>query len=73
MKKHARLLCAILVLAMLCSALFFVAGAEETEPFKKSFEAVKYSGNKINDGQLVTSMDAVGNRVTSVTTMERTL
>ena len=69
MKKHAKLLCAILVLSILCSALFFVVGAEETEPFVKSFEAVDYNGKSINNGTTIAKSTVAGNRVTSISTM----
>ena len=32
MKKLSKLLCAVLVLAMICSSLIFVVGAEEEVP-----------------------------------------
>ena len=71
MKKHARLLCAILVVAVLASSLAFVVGAEGEDAFTKSFEVTNFGGNKISDGSLVTS-EVEGNRVTSVETMNPT-
>ena len=70
MKKHAKLLCSILVIVALCTSLLFTTGAEESEPFVKSFEAVDYSGGQsISNGMTIAKSDVSGNRVNSVSTM----
>lgn len=69
MKKYAKLLCSILVIAALCTSLLFTTGAEEAEPFVKSFEATDYSGQSINNGMTIAKSDVAGNRVNSIGTM----
>ncbi len=70
MKKYAKLLCSILVIVALCTSLLFTTGAEESEPFVKSFEATDYSGGQnINNGTTIAKSDVPGNRVNSISTM----
>ena len=65
MKKYAKILCAVLIAAALCSSLLFTAGAQEGEPFTPSMTLTNYSGNSINDGaNYKSSVD--GNRVSGV-------
>jgi len=72
MKKYAKLLCSILVIAALCTSLVFVSSAEEAEPFVKSFETVDYNGKTINNGKTIAKSDVSDNRVTNVSTMNAT-
>ena len=67
MKKYAKILCAILVVAALCSSLIFTVGADEGEPFAESFKAVDFAGNTITSGTTYKS-DVAGNRITGVST-----
>ena len=71
MKKYAKLLCAVLVMVLLCTSLVFVSSAEdtETEGFKKSFEITDFTGNAITDGANTAKSSVEGNRVTSVGTI----
>lgn len=69
MRKHGKLLCAVLVFALLCSSLAFVVGAAEDATFTKSFEVTKFPGNKISDGSSLASANMEGNRVTVIETM----
>ena len=65
MKKYAKILCAILVVAALCSSLIFTVGADEGEPFAESFKAVDFAGNTITSGTTYKS-DVAGNRITGI-------
>ena len=67
MKKYAKILCAILVVAALCSSLIFTVGADEGEPFAESFKVVDFAGNTITSGTTYKS-DVAGNRITGVST-----
>lgn len=67
MKKYAKILCAILVVAALCSSLIFTVGADEGEPFVESFKATDFSGNAIASGTTYKS-DVAGNRITGIST-----
>ena len=50
MKKYGKLLCSILVVAILASSLAFVVGAAEEDAFTPSFEVKKFNGDAISDG-----------------------
>ena len=67
MKKYAKILCAILVVAALCSSLIFTVGADEGEPFVESYKATDFSGNTITSGTTYKS-DVAGNRITGIST-----
>lgn len=67
MKKYAKILCAILVVAALCSSLIFTVGADEGEPFVESYKATDFSGNAIASGTTYKS-DVAGNRITGIST-----
>ena len=74
MKKYAKLLCAVLVLSILCCSLIFVSSAEdeETEAFKKSFEVTDYDNANISDGKDVARYDVENNILTSISTGNNT-
>ena len=74
MKKYAKLLCAVLVLSILCCSLIFVSSAEdaETEAFKKSFEVEDYADSYINDGKTVARYDVENNILTGIDTGNKT-
>ena len=64
MKKLSKILCAVLVLAMLCSSLIFMVGAEETYTVNKGDLLDAYTAEALtkDDGSKVT--DAVKSNVT---------
>ena len=70
MKKYAKLLCAVLVLSILCCSLIFVSSAEdaETEAFKKSFEVTDYANTYINNGKDVALAKVDGNIISGIDT-----
>ena len=70
MKKYAKLLCAVLVIATLCTSLIFVSSAEdaETEAFKKSFEVADYDNAAINNGKDVALGKVDGNIISGIDT-----
>lgn len=75
MKKYAKLLCAVLVLSILCCSLIFVSSAEdvETEAFKKSFEVTDYDNTYINNGRDVILAKVDNNIISSIDTGNATV
>ena len=65
MKKYAKILCAILIVASLCASLLFTAGAQEAEPFTPSMQINNFPGNTLTgEGDYKSNVD--GNRVNGV-------
>jgi hypothetical protein len=75
MKKYAKLLCAVLVLAILCTSLLFVSSAEdaETEAFVKSFEVTDYDNSAINNGKDVALAKVDNNIISGIDTGNATV
>lgn len=71
MKKHAKILCAILIVASLCASLLFTAGAEEAAPFTPSMTITNFTANNISSGADYKS-DVSGNRVSGISTGNNT-
>ena len=69
MKKYGKLLCSILVVAILASSLAFVVGAAEEDAFTPSFEVKKFNGDAISDGLKLAGSEVEGNRATEIVTM----
>ena len=66
MKKYAKILCAILIVASLCASLLFTAGAEEAVPFEPSMKITKLSGNQTSSSGSNYKSNVSGNRVTGI-------
>lgn len=71
MKKHAKILCAILIVASLCASLLFTAGAEEAVPFSPSMTITKFTANSIASGTDYKS-DVADNRISGISTGNNT-
>ena len=71
MKKYAKILCAILIVASLCASLLFTAGAEEAVPFEPSMKITNFTANSISSGTDYKS-DVADNRVTGISTGNNT-
>ena len=68
MKKYAKILCALLIVAALCSSLLFTAGAEEAAPFTPSMTITGFTGNSITNGLTDYQSDVAGNRINGIST-----
>ena len=68
MKKYAKILCAILVVASLCATLLFTAGAQEGEPFTESMKITNYTANSISSGLDRYKSSVADNRISGIST-----
>ena len=68
MKKYAKILCAILVVASLCATLLFTAGAQEGEPFTESMKITNYTANSISSGLDRYKSSVADNRINGIST-----